>query len=75
MTFGSLRFARHRGKRGNLMRNAMNVKSETDWERVKLEAASDAPIPFNAEDELYDPNDEAPTDAFLNEAAARRGKS
>ena len=29
----------------------------TDWERVKREAAQDAPIPFDPAGEPYDPND------------------
>ena len=47
-------------------------KSETDWERVKREAKADAYIPFNPEDELYDPNDEAATEAYLRTAIIRR---
>ncbi len=37
----------------------MRIDSETDWERVQHDSESDAPIVFNPEDELYDPNDGA----------------
>ncbi len=36
----------------------MRIESQTDWERVKREYDSDAPIVFDPEDELYDPNDD-----------------
>jgi hypothetical protein len=42
--------------------------SLTDWERVKREYDSDAPIPYDPEDGPYDPNDEAATEAYLKEA-------
>lgn len=56
------------------MRNLKNMKSETDWERVKREAASDALISFNAEDELYDPNDDTASEGFFENAIVRRGR-
>lgn len=56
------------------MHNSNNVKSETNWERVKREAASDTSIPFNAEDEVYDPNNDAASEAFLEHAVIRRGR-
>ena len=40
-------------------------KSLTDWERVKREYDSDAPIPYDPEDGPYDPNDEAATDEIV----------
>jgi hypothetical protein len=43
-------------------------KSRTDWERVKREYDSDAPIPYDPEDGPYDPNDEAATEAYFNQA-------
>ena len=46
-------------------------KSRTDWERVKREFDSDAPIPYapNAPDDgPYDPNDDAAVDAFFGKA-------
>ncbi|MGD0913871.1 MAG: hypothetical protein ABR928_18395 [Terracidiphilus sp.] len=43
-------------------------KSMTDWERVKREYDSDAPIPYDPEGGPYDPNDEAATEAYFNAA-------
>jgi len=40
----------------------------TDWERVKREYNSDAPIPYDPEDGPYDPNDEAAVDAYFDKA-------
>jgi len=40
----------------------------TDWERVKREYDSDAPIPYDPEDGPYDPNDEAAVDAYFDQA-------
>lgn len=48
--------------------------SKTDWTRVKREADQDAHIPFNREDELYDPNNEAEVEAFFETANVRRGR-
>lgn len=41
----------------------MQESSKTDWERVQRDIESDAPITFDPEDELYDPNDDAAVDA------------
>jgi uncharacterized protein (DUF4415 family) len=38
--------------------------SRTDWERVKKEAAADAPIPYDPKDDPYDPNDDAAVEAY-----------
>ena len=43
-------------------------KSKTDWESVKREYDSDAPIPYDPEDGPYDPNDDAAVDAFFDKA-------
>ena len=40
------------------IKNKTNLTSKTDWSKVKRDFESDAPIVFNAKDELYDPNDE-----------------
>ena len=40
----------------------------TDWERVKREAAQDAPVPFEAGSEPYDPNDPAAVAAYWAKA-------
>ncbi len=37
----------------------MRKPSKTDWERVRADIDSDAPIAFDPEDELYDPNHDA----------------
>lgn len=46
----------------------------TDWDRVKREAAQDAPIPFEAESEPYDPNNAQAVAAFWDAAAIKRGR-
>jgi hypothetical protein len=46
-------------------------KSMTDWDRVKRDYDSDAPIPYDAndpDDGPYDPNDDAAVDAFFDKA-------
>ena len=51
-------------------------KSLTDWERVKREYDSDAPIPYDAndpDDGPYDPNDDAAVDAFFDKATIWKG--
>ncbi|MBI5331910.1 MAG: BrnA antitoxin family protein [Betaproteobacteria bacterium] len=53
----------------------MKPQSKTDWERVKREAAADAPIAHDAEAEPYDPNDEAAAAAYWSQAKmVRRGR-
>lgn len=46
----------------------------TDWARVKHEAAQDAPVPFDATTEPYNPNDEAAVAAYWAEATVKRGR-
>ncbi|HVW79296.1 MAG TPA: BrnA antitoxin family protein [Alloacidobacterium sp.] len=48
-------------------------KSESDWERVKRNYDSNAPIPYDPEDGPYDPNDEEATEKYLSEAIITRG--
>ena len=45
----------------------------TDWERVKREYDSNAPIPYDPEDGPYDPNDEAAVDAYFDKATIWSG--
>jgi len=45
-----------------------HVKSQTDWERVRREYDSDAPIPYGPEDGPYDPNDDAAVEAYWKDA-------
>jgi hypothetical protein len=40
----------------------------TDWERVKREYDSDAPIPYDPDDGPYDPNDDAAVEAYFKDA-------
>lgn len=52
-----------------------NIKpTGTDWERVKREAAKDAPISFDAAVELYDPNDAVAATAYWKGASIKRGR-
>jgi uncharacterized protein (DUF4415 family) len=46
----------------------------TDWERVKRDAAQEAPVPFDADDEVYDPNDAEAVAAYWQAANVRRGR-
>lgn len=50
----------------------MKPQSKTDWERVKREAATDAPLPHDPEADLYDPNDAAVVAAFWKQSTVRR---
>ena len=51
-----------------------SATSGTDWERVKREAAQDAPIAFDADNEPYDPNDEQAVKNYWNAATIKRGR-
>lgn len=46
----------------------------TDWERVKREAAQDAPIAHTTADGPYDPNDAAAVAAYWQQARIKRGR-
>lgn len=46
----------------------------TDWERVKREAAQDAPIVHAGADGPYDPNDAAAVSAYWQQATIKRGR-
>ena len=46
----------------------------TDWERVKREAAQDAPIAHTAADGPYDPNDAAAVATYWQQASIKRGR-
>ena len=53
--------------------NVSDMRSRSDWERVKGVIAADAPIPYDPndpDDGPYNPNDEAAVDAFWNKAGA-----
>lgn len=54
----------------------MPTESKTDWERVKREYNSDAPIPYDDEDRaegLYDPNDDVAVEAAWAEGTVTHG--
>ena len=46
----------------------------TDWERVKREAAQDAPVHHSPDADPYDPNDAAAVAAYWAGAAVKRGR-
>jgi len=46
----------------------------TDWERVKREAAQNAPIQFEVGSEPYDPNDASAVAAYWAGATIKRGR-
>ena len=46
----------------------------TDWQRVRREAAADAPVALDADTDLYDPNDPKAVEAFWQAATIRRGR-
>lgn len=50
------------------------VATGTDWERVKREAAQDAPIAFDADNEPYNPNDAQAVRNYWNAATVKRGR-
>ena len=50
----------------------LKKNSRNDWERVKEDAASDSPIPYDPETDLYDPNDPAQVTAFFSSAKVIR---
>lgn len=46
----------------------------TDWERVRREAAQDAPVVFDPATDPYDPNDAKAAAAYWRSATKRRGR-
>lgn len=51
----------------------METQSKTDWERVKLEAAQDAPIAFDAKADAYNPNDAKSVQSHWEGALIKQG--
>jgi hypothetical protein len=47
----------------------LKKNSQTDWERVQRDAATDAPVTYDPDTDLYDPNDPAQVQNFF--AAAK----
>lgn len=50
----------------------LKKNSQTDWDQVKRDAASEAPIAHDPETDLYDPNDPAQVSAFFSTAKVVR---
>jgi uncharacterized protein (DUF4415 family) len=50
----------------------LKKNSKTDWDQVKRDAASDAPIAYDPEADLYDPDDPAQVAAFFSSAKVVR---
>ena len=50
------------------------VTGGTDWERVRREAAQDAPIDADLAQEPYDPNDPAAVAGYWAQATIKRGR-
>lgn len=48
----------------------MKKHNKTDWDHVR--AGADKPVPYNPEDDLYDPNDEAAVANFWKQAKISR---
>ncbi|MCM0082372.1 BrnA antitoxin family protein [Geomonas sp. Red32] len=46
--------------------------SKSDWEQVKKDAASDSPIAYDPDTDLYDPNDAVQVAAFFSGAKVVR---
>lgn len=51
-----------------------HAKSKTDWKRVKREAATEAPVPYDPAVEPYDPNDPKAVKAYWKQAKVRRAR-
>ena len=50
----------------------LKKNSKTDWDRVKQDAASNSPIPYDHDTDLYDPNDPAQVVNFFSSAKVVR---
>ncbi|ARP87582.1 BrnA antitoxin family protein [Bordetella genomosp. 9] len=50
----------------------MKMHNKTDWDRVKAEAAAEAPVAHDQETDLYDPNDGAAARAYWSAAKVTR---
>jgi len=56
------------------MPKTLTKPTATDWERVKREAAQDAPIAHAAADGPYDPNEAAAVAAYWQQANIKRSR-
>ena len=50
----------------------LKKNSKTDWEQLKRDVASDTPIEYDPESDLYDPNDPALVANFFSSAKVVR---
>ena len=50
----------------------LKKNSKTDWEQLKRDVASDTPIEYDPEADLYDPNDPAQVANFFSSAKVVR---
>ncbi len=50
----------------------LKKNSKTDWERVQHDAASDTPIIYDPDTDLYDPNDQTQVQNFFTAAKVVR---
>lgn len=50
----------------------LKKNSKTDWGRVKRDAASDAPLPYDPDSDLYDPNEATQVANFFSSAKVVR---
>lgn len=46
--------------------------SKSEWERVRQDVVADAPVPYDPDTDLYDPNDPAQVAAFFASAKVVR---
>jgi len=60
--------------KGRFMPKTSSNATKTDWERVKREAAQDAPIAHTVSDGPFDPNDAAAVAAYWQQASIKRGR-
>ncbi len=67
------KMVRHTSEELKAMRD--RGESKTDWERVKRDIATDAPIHYDPAVDPYDPNDDAAVETYWSQATIiRRGR-
>jgi len=58
--------------KGGLIMPGLKKNSKTDWERVQRDAATDAPIKYDPDTDLYDPNNPEQVQNFFASAKVVR---
>lgn len=58
--------------KGRLIMPGLKKISKTDWESVQHDATTDAPITYDPDTDLYDPNDPAQVQNFFSSAKVIR---